>query len=688
MKKHILEEVHEKPAAGFKASPTAVSCTAKVENPAYQYAHKHVYPNGQVLNDIAILKVDKENPFPHSQDINVVQFILVGEAALSILSSALVLFTNKFNVGAVSVSSEYAKQPLGIAGTLQELETKIEDLTQLINIVKSLPKGVTNFAQELEKKVVETLPLQAKLVERTLKMLGLDTGTVEKQIGHILGAFVKEAFSVLFKPVMHAVLKEVGLFGQAKAVQQYAEQFQTIVTPDAVATAFTDAGFARLAVAGPNPLVIQLVIDKLTDKFAVTNSAYQAVMGDDDSLDEAIAENRLYLNDYEELTGLESGQFPMPKFASAPLVLFAVKKGDKSGQLQPVAIQLGQVAGPDNPIFYPQDEAWPIAKLHAQAADGNYHELISHLGLTHLLIEPFAVSTHRMLSAVHPVFKLLQPHFQGTLFINNAAINSLISPEGTVDSILAGTIESDWDVVTTALESLNFNEHMLPNQLAARHVADPDLPLAYPYRDDAMEVWQAISDWVTEYVGIYYKSDGEVAADTSIQAWVADLTSASGGGISGLGKTNTDGQLGIFTRDYLTEVLTMVIFTASAQHAAVNFPQLAVMSYTPAMPLACYQEPPTVTTSAPALLETLPPLQQAFQQLAVGQLLGGVYFTRLGEYDRHQRGHYFTDSIVQEAVSKFQLALQAVENNIGLRNLTRSHYDALLPSRIPQSINI
>ena len=293
-----------------------------------------------------------------------------------------------------------------------------------------------------------------------------------------------------------------------------------------------------------------------------------------------------------------------------------------------------------------------------------------------------------MLSTVHPVFKLLLPHFQGTLFINNAAINSLISPEGTVDSILAGTIESDWDVVTTALGSLNFNERMLPKQLAARNMADLALPLAYPYRDDALDVWAAISAWVKDYVGIHYKSDGEVAADVSIQAWVADLTSSSGGCINGLGTTSKDGQLGIYSREYLTEVLTMVIFTASAQHAAVNFPQLAVMSYSPAMPLACYQEPPTTATSSQDMLATLPPLQQAFQQLAVGQLLGGVYFTRLGEYDRHQRGHYFMDKIVQEAADKFQSALQTVEGNIGKRNLTRSHYNVLLPSRIPQSINI
>jgi len=700
MQKHFLEEVLEKPATGCKAVPVTDTQAPKVVNPGYQYAHQHKYPDGKVLKNIAILKVNSDNPFPENQDINVVQFILVGEAALNILSSVLVMFTNKLNVGAVSKTNADPHQPLGISEILKDLEGKIDDLSNLIKTVKSVPKDKDNFAGELAKKLQ---PHLSKLMQR---ILGPEIDKIEKEIGHFLGAFLKESFSIVFGPLIRGLLKEVGLYGQAKSIEQYAEQFQTIVTPDSMATAFTDGGFSRLPVAGPNPLVIERVVVTLTEKLPVTESDYKAVMGDADSITLAIAENRLYITDYKALASLEPGQFPVPKFTSAPIVLFAIKQGDSSGSLKPVAIQLGQDGDASNPIFYPHDNAWKMAKLHVQAADGNYHELISHLGLTHLLIEPFAVSTHRMLPVEHKVFQLLQPHFQGTLFINNAAVNTLINPEGTVDSILSGTIESDWNVVTTALGSLNFNEHMLPNQLAARHVADTKLPLAYPYRDDALSVWNATSNWVKEYLSIYYKSDLEVAADSSIQGWLRDLISSDGGCINGLGQTLTESkidisklntgqwdmdQLGIYDRDYLREVLTMVIFTASTQHAAVNFPQQSVMSYTPAMPLACYQEPPLAPTdliSTDDMLSTLPPLQQAFQQLVIGQLLGGVYFTRLGDYDRHQRSHYFTDASAQKAAADFQIALNKVETEIGERNLIRVHYNTLLPSRIPQSINI
>src|SRR5207237_10363668 len=75
----------------------------------------------------------------------------------------------------------------------------------------------------------------------------------------------------------------------------------------------------------------------------------------------------------------------------APLALFALPQGGKS--LAPVAIQCSPVPGDGNPIFTPQDGYnWLIAKTTVQIADGNFHEAVSHLGRTHLFIEPFVLA--------------------------------------------------------------------------------------------------------------------------------------------------------------------------------------------------------------------------------------------------------------------------------------------------------
>jgi linoleate 9S-lipoxygenase len=57
-------------------------------------------------------------------------------------------------------------------------------------------------------------------------------------------------------------------------------------------------------------------------------------------------------------------------------------------------------------------------------------------------------------------------------------------------------------------------------------VADPSsqykvrlLVKDYPYASDGLAIWDAIEQWVTEYLGIYYPNDGVLQADVELQAW-------------------------------------------------------------------------------------------------------------------------------------------------------------------------
>ena len=72
----------------------------------------------------------------------------------------------------------------------------------------------------------------------------------------------------------------------------------------------------------------------------------------------------------------------------------------------------------------------------------------------------------------------------------------------------------------------------------------------------------------------------------------------------------------------------------------------------------------------------------------MGVGLGNIYFTRLGAYDAYLEGHWFQDPRVEPLLSRFQERLRTTERTIGERNLSRIPYDTLLPSAIPQSINI
>lgn len=468
--------------------------------------------------------------------------------------------------------------------------------------------------------------------------------------------------------------------GDARNLNDYETLYRTVPLPAVHAHWQSDRWFARMRLAGPNPIVLTRLETPLAH-FPVTDHHYQATMGAEDSLDLALQQGRLYLADYAALHGAIPGVVPgYAKYLHAPLALFAVpREGTPDRSLRPVAIQVGQRPGPDNPIVTPQDEAhWAQAKLAVQTADGNHHEAVAHLGRTHLLLEPFVVATERQLADAHPLALLLKPHFEGTLFINNAAQAHLVSSGGTVERLLAGTLEFSRMAAVSDLTRFPFDHAALPTQLALRGVADPSCLPDYPYRDDGLLLWEAIQQWVSDYLRHVYADDPMVQQDVELQAWAAELTSPLGGNVTGFGQGGR-----IRTRAYLIDAVTTLIFTASAQHAAVNFPQYDVMGFAPAMPLANYAPALNNPTEA-GVLAMLPPLDQALVQADLGYLLGSLYYSRLGLYPEGQ----FSDPALQQRLTAFQQRLATIEATILARNQHREPYPHLLPSRVPQSINI
>lgn len=470
----------------------------------------------------------------------------------------------------------------------------------------------------------------------------------------------------------------------------YETLFKSLPLP-AISSDFMDDGvFAHYRIAGPNPMLIRAVC-ALPPNLPLSDAQYRVVMGANDSLEAAITEHRLYLLDYRELDTLaaQPGQTDgATKYVYAPLALFALPKGGAA--MVPVAIQCGQDPT-RNPLFLPAAQGspqwwgWQMAKTVVQVAECNYHELFVHLARTHLVMEAFAVATHRCLAEAHPLNVLLVPHFIGTLFINNAAATTLIAPGGPIDKTFGAPIARAQQAAGADRLAFNLQANLLPADLAARGVDNPATFPDYPYRDDALLVWQTIGDWVRDYVGVYYRDDAAVTGDTELADWSAELR--------GDGKLN--GLPEIANRDTLAEVLTMAIFTATAQHAAVNFPQTPLMSYAPAIAGAGWQNAPSAESghAHAEWLAMLPSRENALVQVNILTLLGSVYYRALGDYRSNSFPYlrWFEDpAIVREGgpLDSFQDALRIVQTTIENRNTARIPYTFLLPSGIPNSINI
>jgi arachidonate 15-lipoxygenase len=500
------------------------------------------------------------------------------------------------------------------------------------------------------------------------------------------------------KQIHHDLLSQgpLGALNGPKTVAQYDALFVTIEKPAISQLLHDNDLFAAMRVSGPNPMLIQRAT-ALPTKFPLGDAQYQQVMGASDSLADAAASGRLYLLDYEGLgdmapAGPQVKPLTGTAYIHAPIALFARPKTGRS--LVPVAIQCGQ--DPTlSPIFLRVDDtanaeaywAWQSAKTAVQVADFNYHEMFVHLGRTHLMSEAFTMATQRQFATAHPLSRLLSPHLEGAMFINEFATLIIMAPLTTGDVILTAPIETLQQQCGRDRLAYDFYDRMmLPNDLRTRGVDDTAALPDYPYRDDALLVWNAIAQWVGDYVATYYLSDADVTGDYELKAWATEL--ATSGKVHGFRP--------ITTRAQLIDVLTAIIFNASAQHAAVNFPQYSVMTYAPFSAGAGGVPAPTSSAgqSEASWSQMLPSRLAAQEQILLFHILGGVYYRPLGEYKDNMFPHL--PVLLDPAIAgrggpleRFRNALVGIENTIRQRNTTRTRpYEHLLPSRIPSSTNI
>ncbi len=467
---------------------------------------------------------------------------------------------------------------------------------------------------------------------------------------------------------------------RTRTLKEFQSIFEIIQPPDVVDRSESDDYFAEMMVAGPDPTRLTR-LDAVPDKFPITTEHLQSVPElTYETLESALTAGRVYWVDHEPMTALDNGRHPQaPKYMYSPMAAFAVPRN--GGPIRPFAIQCGQdPAGRE--IYTPADGySWKLAKNCVLVAHNTYHGEVTHLGRTHLISEAVLLAAVRNLASVHPVAVLLRRHFEGTMSINKLAVELLIQPGRAVEYLIGSDLKSTYPWIAEHRKNFSFTGNYLPAKLE-RSGTDGQASLPYyPYRDDGLLVWTAIRGWAGEFVDGYYRSDADVRDDHELQAWAAEVASPDGGAIRDFGTSPG----GIVDRNDLAEILTMVIWTAGPQHAAVNFTQLEHLSYLPANPLAGFtDEPRGRDHTLQDWLANLPPLDVAVQQLCLFNFLGTVHSTTLGDYEDD-----FTNTPVAKGLHDFRLDLSTAEDEIAQRNRRRPQsYEYLRPSLIPNSTNI
>ncbi|KAL3728281.1 hypothetical protein ACJRO7_032950 [Eucalyptus globulus] len=475
----------------------------------------------------------------------------------------------------------------------------------------------------------------------------------------------------------------------------------------------TDVEFGREMLAGVNPVLIRRL-----EEFPPASKLDPKIYGNQSStireeliqkqlngltVKQVIKKNKLFILDHHDaiMPYLRRINTTTTKTYATRTLLFL--KDD--GTLKPLAIELslphpeGDEFGAISKVYMPADQGvegsiWQLAKAYAAVNDSGYHQLISHWLNTHAAIEPFVIATNRQLSALHPIYKLLHPHFRDTMTINAFARQILINAGGILEATVFPA-KYAMEMSSAVYKNWIFPEQALPADLIKRGVAVEDansphglrlLIEDYPYAVDGLEIWSAIKTWVEDYCSFYYKSDETVQKDEELQSWWKELVEEGHGD-----KKDEPWWPKMQTVKDLTETCTITIWIASALHAAVNFGQYPYAGYLPNRPTLSRRYMPEEGTPEfeelkqnpdKTFLKTITAQLQTLLGISIIEILSmhstdEVY---LGQRDTHE---WTADAEPLEAFERFQKKLGEVEERIMRMNGDKRWRNRVGPVEIP-----
>ena len=464
---------------------------------------------------------------------------------------------------------------------------------------------------------------------------------------------------------------------------------------------FRDAEFARQTLAGMNPCAIKLVTEwplksNLDPEVygpaesAITTQIVEQEIRGFMTVEEAVKQKKLFILDYHDLL--------LPFVEKVRKLKGTTLYGSRTlfflmptGTLRPLAIELTRPPIDGKPqwkqVFDPCWDPtgiwlWRLAKSHVLAHDSGYHQLVTHWLRTHCCTEPYIIATNRQLSAMHPIYRLLHPHLRYTMEINALAREALINADGIIETSFSPRKYSI-ELSSVAYDQLwQFDLQALPADLINRGMAveDPTAPHGlkltiedYPYANDGLLIWDAIKQWVSDYVPHYYPKPSLVQSDTELQAWWTEIRT-----VGHADKKDEPWWPELKTPDDLIGILTTIIWIASGHHSAVNFGQFDYGAYFPNHPTIARVQMPTEEPSDEEkkmflerpeafLLESFPSQVQATIIMSILDVLSN--HSPDEEYIGGKLEPYWKeDKVINAAFERFHGRLLEIEGIIDARN--------------------
>ncbi|XP_056594663.1 polyunsaturated fatty acid lipoxygenase ALOX8-like [Triplophysa dalaica] len=441
-----------------------------------------------------------------------------------------------------------------------------------------------------------------------------------------------------------------------------------------------DAFFGYQCLNGSNPLCVKQ-IRSLPPNFAVSSKMVRSFLPEGSSLKREMEKGRVYLLDYEILDKLPANTVNGKQtYLTAPLCLLYYNQNE---ELKPIAIQLQQVRGAENPVFLPSDSTadWLLAKMWVRNSDFVVHQVVSHLLRTHFVGEVFCTATLRQLPEIHPLYQLLMPNIQTTLQINIHGRATLLAKDGVFDKSISCGLDAAKLLFVRGTQHLRYSSMCVPDDLRFRGV--DTLPICY-YAQDANRVWDALHRFVEGWSSLYYCNDEDVQQDCELQNWIREIFMEGFLGLSQIGIPQS-----FQTIAEMCKFVTMVVFTCSALHSAVNFSQLDYNLWIPNTPAALVRPPPQTKglITEDELVSFLPGVNSSCHILRILSILSQHAIDYLPLC--HYKEWYFRSGAILRLVEKVQKELKKIARDIAKRNKQLElPYTYLSPDNIENNLAI
>ena len=452
------------------------------------------------------------------------------------------------------------------------------------------------------------------------------------------------------------------------SIKGYRAVFRIVQGPTAIMDRWKeDAEFGRQRLTGVNPMHLRRLKEKLPGHERLWEAARHVLKQQEHGIDDMLRERRLYYVEYAHLSRELIQKHLRPGAClAAPTCYFWV---DGHGNLMPVAIQLKPATVKEkNPVFTPTGPYydWMMARAHVASADAHVHEGTYHLLETHLVSGAVVMALYRRVHPDHPLRQLLDPHYEYTLAINELATGGLIAPGGTIDTAMAAGVNGTLNAARMFYAKWSFFDRGLHTDLSERGVDDPGTLPFYYYRDDGLRVYRALEGYVSSILSLWYRDDEDVALDTELQAWVAEVSSDEGG-VPGFPRS-------LHTREALFRLATELLFRAGPQHAAVNNGQFDGYGWIPNMPamlsgkLPDEPNPEGIYCTEKDFWKAMPSRRSTLAQMGMVWVLSKPTLRTLLHSGESPAFHPSLYAEADEIIGSFRRQLASISDDIQRRN--------------------